>query len=97
MCEQLPLIARGLGPKLARAHLLPEYSELLADEEPVVKMAAVASILGLVGFFDSETRATLIVPIWKRLCEDRNTEIQHLMARSLGEFLWNTRSNMSLI
>lgn len=76
---------------------MPEFTELLMDEEPVVREAAVESILGLLTFFDSETRLNTVIPMWKKLCEDKIGHMPNLIAKSFGLFMYNIRSNTQLI
>jgi HEAT repeat len=71
---------------------MPEYVELLLDEEPVVREAAVESILGLLEFLDAETRSVTIVPMWKKLCEDKSGRMPYLIAKTFGQFMFFARS-----
>ena len=62
------------------------------DEEPIVRQAAIQSIISLFDTFDAETRANTMIPLWKKLCEDKTTGTVLLVAKQFGPFLWQIRS-----
>ena len=97
MCEQLQIFAKSLGPKVTKQYLLPEYTELLQDEQIAVREAAIESIVGLFDFFDEETRTQYIIPSWKKLCDDRNSKTQVLVAKHFGVFAWSSKCNFCVI
>ncbi|TPX60767.1 hypothetical protein SpCBS45565_g07419 [Spizellomyces sp. 'palustris'] len=91
MCRQLNAIAKAVGLDLTTKELLPEYVELILDEESVVREAAIANIMQLVNVLDGGTKASVIVPVWKKLCEERAPRLLTCLARELGILLWETR------
>ncbi|KAI8916344.1 armadillo-type protein [Gorgonomyces haynaldii] len=95
MCNQLQMIAKALGPKIAKEYLIPEYVELLVDEEPVVRNAAVESLVSLLDFFDPETRSSTLIPMWKKLADDKSPQSVLLIAKHFGQFLWQTKNELS--
>lgn len=94
MCSQLKLIAFALGAKSAKEHVLPELIELNLDEEPVVRESAAKSVLELLEIFDSETRTNTIIPMWKKFCEDPVGKIPVLVASTIGQFMYKTKSKI---
>ncbi|KAH6602287.1 hypothetical protein BASA61_001272 [Batrachochytrium salamandrivorans] len=95
MCYQLNSIAKGVGPKITKTVLLPEYLELVMDEEFVVREAAIDNLICLLEFLDSETRSSTIIPLWRRLCDERPHGIVNLIAKQLGAFLWQMKGDMA--
>ncbi|XP_046384425.1 serine/threonine-protein phosphatase 4 regulatory subunit 4-like isoform X2 [Ischnura elegans] len=70
LCSQLGWVARGLGPELAPSTLLPPLVELANDEEVMVRLAAVHSVVDLLGIVDEETCKQTIIPLVKKICEN---------------------------
>ncbi|KAG8226391.1 hypothetical protein J437_LFUL011929 [Ladona fulva] len=63
-------VARGLGPELAPSTLLPPLVELANDEEVMVRLAAVHSVVDLLGIVDEENCKQTIIPLVKKICEN---------------------------
>ncbi|KAL2913564.1 Serine/threonine-protein phosphatase 4 regulatory subunit 4 [Polyrhizophydium stewartii] len=95
MCHQLNAIAKAVGLKLTKSELIPEYMELVMDEEKVVRESAIKNLMKLLDFLDAESKSSTIIPLWRRLCEERPQGILALITRHLGAFLWQTRNEMS--
>ncbi|KAI8918170.1 armadillo-type protein [Powellomyces hirtus] len=94
MCRQLNAIARAVGHERAVRELLPEYVELIMDEECVVREAAIDNIMQLMDFFEPAVKVQTIIPLWKKLCEEQSPRILQCLARQLGAFLWETREQL---
>ncbi|KAL5036572.1 hypothetical protein BDV3_005775 [Batrachochytrium dendrobatidis] len=95
MCNQLTMIAKALGPKLTKTELIPEYLELVMDEECVVRKAAMDNLMELLEVLDADTKLVSIIPLWRRLCDERPQGIMVSIVKHLGAFLWMTRVDMS--
>ncbi|KAI9090280.1 armadillo-type protein [Phlyctochytrium arcticum] len=94
MCCQLNAIARAVGTELTIKELLPEYIELVMDEEVVVREAAIENIMQLLNFFDSDCRKEVIIPMWKKLCDERSPRLLVCLAQQLGVFLWECKAQI---
>ncbi|KAI8923759.1 armadillo-type protein [Entophlyctis helioformis] len=95
MCNQLNVIAKAVGLKLTKSELLPEYTELIMDEEQVVRESAIANLMSLVDSLDADARSTVVIPLWRRLCEERPSGlVMTCIARYFGQFLWGCRNEM---
>jgi serine/threonine-protein phosphatase 4 regulatory subunit 4 len=87
MCNQLEIVARAVGLDACIRELVPEYLELLNDEEDVVREAAVISTLALcTDFLDETQKRALVIQNFKRQCESP-TRVLPAVARSFGAFL----------
>ncbi|KAJ3295474.1 Serine/threonine-protein phosphatase 4 regulatory subunit 4, partial [Borealophlyctis nickersoniae] len=95
MCRQLNAIARAVGLNLTKSALLPEYTELLTDEEDVVREAAIENLMTLLEFLDGDAKVRIVMPQWKKLCDERPPRILTLIAKELGGFMWQTKDQMS--
>eukprot|EP00842_Homolaphlyctis_polyrhiza_P001898 jgi/Hompol1/2709/HPOL_003014-RA len=95
MCNQLNIISKAVGLKLTKSELIPEYLELIMDEESIVRQAAITNLMNLLDFLDAETRSSIVIPLWKRLCEERAPSLIGLIAQHMGVFLWTTRAEMT--
>ncbi|KAJ3166830.1 Serine/threonine-protein phosphatase 4 regulatory subunit 4 [Geranomyces variabilis] len=93
-CRQLNALARAVGHARAVAELLPEYVELIMDEECVVRVAAIDNCMQLMDFFEPAVKVQTIIPVWKKLCEEQPPRILQCLARQLGLFLWETREQL---
>lgn len=119
----------ALRSEITKSLLMNEYLELLADEEDVVRKAALVNFTQLVdhnlpGSFiqplrtgsekktsneelpvisglaidsqvqttvDQDTKISVIIPKWRKLCEERPTSILQEMCHNFGLFLWSVR------
>lgn len=70
--------------------LMPEYIELLNDEEDIVREAAVTSLLNLLDILDADTKITMLIPNFRKMCENPG-KILNQVAKSFGLFLFHTR------
>lgn len=115
--------------EITRSLLLNEYLELLADEEDVVRKAALNNFTQLVDYVlpksfvqtvkiksdkktsneeligmmslsigsqvqttvDQDTKISIIIPKWRKICEERSTSILPEICHNIGLFLWSVR------
>lgn len=66
--------------------------ELMLDEEPVVHEAALVNLIDLLDFFDADTRTSLFIPTWKKMCEDKIGRMPLLVSKHFGSYLYGCRS-----
>ncbi|KAJ3039534.1 Serine/threonine-protein phosphatase 4 regulatory subunit 4 [Rhizophlyctis rosea] len=95
MCNQLNAIARGVGLPLTKNELLPEYMELLMDEEDIVREAAIENLMQLMDFLDADAKTIMVIPLWRKLCDERSAGILTLIAKEFGGFMWASKDHMS--
>jgi hypothetical protein len=87
MCNQLEIVARSVGLSACTRELVPEYLELLNDEEDMVREAAVVSILSLCSdFLDDAQKRVLVIQTFKQQC-DIPTKMLPAVAKSFGSFI----------
>jgi hypothetical protein len=87
MCNQLEIISRAVGLDVCVSELIPEYLELLNDEEDGVREAAVISTLALCSeFLDETQKRALVIQNFKRQCESP-ARVLPAVAKSFGAFL----------
>ncbi|KAJ3018864.1 Serine/threonine-protein phosphatase 4 regulatory subunit 4 [Thoreauomyces humboldtii] len=77
MCKELNGIARAVGHDRAVSDLLPEYLELIMDEECVVREAAIDNIMQLIDFFEPAVKKETVIPVWKRLYQLSDTDLRY--------------------
>ena len=86
MARQLEPIARNVGLHAAKAHhILRELLELLGDEESAVKRAALNTFIDLLSFYDSDTRATQMIPVLKTYCRTLPEELAPVIGARFGD------------
>ncbi|KAJ3047170.1 Serine/threonine-protein phosphatase 4 regulatory subunit 4, partial [Rhizophlyctis rosea] len=95
MCNQLNAIARSVGHQLTKNQLLPEYMELLMDEEDMVREAAIENLMKLMDFLDADAKRNMVVPLWRKLCDERPAGVMVLIAREFGGFMWANKDQMT--
>jgi hypothetical protein len=78
--------------KSTKEHILPELIELFLDEEPAVRQATALCFLGLFDLIDTDVRVTTVIPMWKKITEDKFGSTPELVARTFGQFLHSLRS-----
>lgn len=84
MCEQLAVFA-----KIIRLNLvMNEFEELLNDDELVVRESALISLGQIYDVMDETSKLNIIIPAWKRLCEERSQRLMPIISRDLGKFLF---------
>nr|XP_043904741.1 serine/threonine-protein phosphatase 4 regulatory subunit 4 isoform X2 [Solea senegalensis] len=69
MCAQLESIARATGVDETKTHVLPELTELAADEDGSVRLVAFDSIINLIDMIDADDRLHVVVPLVMAVCE----------------------------
>ncbi|XP_071050484.1 serine/threonine-protein phosphatase 4 regulatory subunit 4-like isoform X2 [Onthophagus taurus] len=69
MCVQLPSVAEGITAPFVKANLLPSFIELASDTSPLVREAAVLTIVNLLPFLEKDVLATTVIPLIRRFCE----------------------------
>ncbi|KXS18817.1 hypothetical protein M427DRAFT_176720, partial [Gonapodya prolifera JEL478] len=95
MCLQLPSLAKSLGSLPSRHELLEEFRELLMDDEDTVREAALSNFVLMLQRSDIESRTKILIPLFRRLCEERAEKLYPLLAKEVGTFLWETRGQLS--
>ncbi|KAI8809442.1 armadillo-type protein [Cladochytrium replicatum] len=86
MCRQLNLIARALGLETTKEELLKEYQELMIDEEDTVAENALYWVMELSSILDAATKTEFLVPLWRRICEERPDALIETMLAQFGTF-----------
>ena len=77
---------------MTKSDVIPEYKELLIDEEDVVREAAIENMVQLLDFVDIEIKVNTLIPLWKRFCDEQLETTIPLLVKYLGLFLWQTKS-----
>ncbi|KAJ3343035.1 Serine/threonine-protein phosphatase 4 regulatory subunit 4 [Gonapodya sp. JEL0774] len=95
MCLQLPALARSLGPLPSRHELLEEFRELLMDDEDTVREATLSNFVLMIQRTDAEARLKILIPLYRRICEERAEKLMPLLAKETGPFLWETRGQLT--
>lgn len=110
-------------PSIFKSNVLEEYTELLNDEEDMVRVAAFENFVALMrtccgqsvekslsefpsrlsastaaptnpihpSLFDNETIVGVVIPMWKKLCVEKNAQLTPILCHNFGAFLWITR------
>ena len=69
ICQQLHLIARGLGSAETETILLPLILELSTDDNSKLRLAALESAVQMIGHFTSKTCTDSVLPMIIKICE----------------------------
>ncbi|KAJ3227987.1 Serine/threonine-protein phosphatase 4 regulatory subunit 4, partial [Clydaea vesicula] len=96
-CKVLGALASRLPSKrlpIIKKEIIPEYVELLQDEEDAVKEAAVESLFQILNILDQDIKINVVLFHYKKLLEDTN-KILPICAKFLGFFLLNFKDNLS--
>ena len=97
MSKEMGSLIKAMGIKLAKKTVLPEFLELLNDEEGSVQEAALRSLMDFAEILDIETRMTTLIPSWKKICASNNPKLVLITAELFGSFMWRAKSlNRSL-
>ncbi|KAJ3321167.1 Serine/threonine-protein phosphatase 4 regulatory subunit 4 [Blyttiomyces sp. JEL0837] len=95
MCFQMNAFAKVIKLQSVKRLLMDEYIELLMDEEDFVREAALTNMVQLLEFIDDSTKSSVIVPIWKRLCDEQPAKLMPQLSRDFGPFFYHTRAVLS--
>ncbi|GJQ83912.1 hypothetical protein Trydic_g19850 [Trypoxylus dichotomus] len=97
MCMQLPFVAGGMGIGVVKTQLLPCFVELASDNAPLVREAAVLTLVNLFPYIEKELIESTIIPLIKKLCEKCTPEdnISSIIASQYGAILENIMPSLS--
>ncbi|KAI4469357.1 protein phosphatase 4 regulatory subunit 4 ppp4r4 [Holotrichia oblita] len=89
MCMQLPAVAEGMGIGIVKTQLLPCFVELASDNTPLVREAAVLTLVNLFPYIEKDLIENTIIPLIKKLCEKCIPEdnIASIIASQYGAIL----------
>jgi hypothetical protein len=88
MCEQLPAIAKGVGPELARKVLLPELVELLRDEEATVRAQAVRTTVEMIPALEDAAKREQLLPLVRKFARSEpEPDMVEVVAESFGPMI----------
>eukprot|EP00658_Telonema_sp_P-2_P007271 TRINITY_DN1270_c0_g1_i7.p1 TRINITY_DN1270_c0_g1~~TRINITY_DN1270_c0_g1_i7.p1 ORF type:complete len:654 (-),score=77.05 TRINITY_DN1270_c0_g1_i7:171-2132(-) len=84
MCGQLPQIARAVSADLVNKRILEELLDLVGDEILEVRLQAVDTMISMCDVFETEIRATQILPIVKQICRNVSDDVSLTLAANFG-------------
>eukprot|EP00803_Ostreobium_quekettii_P000911 evm.model.scf_231.9 EVM.evm.TU.scf_231.9 scf_231:97841-105363(+) len=89
MCQELNSLARVLDTELTTGRLLPELSELLGDDEVLVRVAAMECLLGSLEFLPLQAHTEVVLPVLIRHMQplEMDLEMQRCIAKSFGPLI----------
>ena len=89
MCKQLQPLAQVVDVELTKAKILPELLELLNDEEILVRVSAMDSLVEVIDFLPSCVHVEMVLPVLRRHMQplDLEPEMQRCIARLFGPIL----------
>ncbi|KAL3156729.1 hypothetical protein ABBQ38_001004 [Trebouxia sp. C0009 RCD-2024] len=76
MCDGLHCLAAAVGLDVTVATILPEIFELMKDEEPLVRVAAVNSLVAVMGALPAEIRRKKVLPFCRLFFQSPDMESQ---------------------
>lgn len=68
MCNQLHLVAKGLGIENTKSAILPELVELTNDEESNVRITGLDTVVNMLPMMDHDTLGMIITPLVCKFC-----------------------------
>ena len=98
VCRNLGFIARGSGLEATKASILPLLVELGNDENGLVRLAAVETVVHLLSMLDDDTCTQVIVPLVVKSCDQaKQLEDEFLphVARLLGRLCHGLLPNLT--
>ncbi|DBA65676.1 TPA: hypothetical protein ACH3X2_002731 [Trebouxia sp. C0005] len=76
MCDGLHCLAAAVGLEVTVATILPEIFELMKDEEPLVRVAAINSLVAVMGVLPADVRRKKAVPYCRLFFQSPDMESQ---------------------
>ena len=98
MCRHLSLVSCGIGLDATKATILPQLVELCDDKHTDVRLAAIETVVQLLGLLDGPTCKQVIIPLVTRTCEQaRQAEDETLVniAHYFGRLCYGLMTNLS--
>ena len=98
MCRHLALVSCGVGLEATKATLLPQLVELCDDKQSDVKLAAIETIVQLLGLLDDNTCKQIVIPLVTRTCEQAKLagdETLVNIAHYIGRLCYGLMTNLN--
>ena len=98
MCRHLALVSCGVGLETTKATILPQLVELCDDKQSDVRLAAIETVVQLLGLLDDETCKQIIIPLVKKTFEQaKQAEDETLVnvAHYVGRLSYGLMTNLS--
>lgn len=92
MCKEIGSVIKVIGLKTAKKTIMPEFLDLLNDEEGNVQQAALEALMDFSDIFDAESRNSIFIPAWKKIVSSGNSKILIPSSAMFGTFLWKVKS-----
>ncbi len=87
IAAQIPRLIQAAGAELAQADIMPEFTELLTDEEIVVREAAILASMEMVDAEELELKSKIMIPLWRLCCEENQPKVRAIIVREFGRFV----------
>ena len=98
MCRHLALVSCGVGLETTKTTILPQLVELCDDKQSDVRLAAIETVVQLLGLLDDETCKQIIIPLVKKTFEQaKQAEDETLVniAHYVGRLSYGLMTNLS--
>ncbi|KAJ3410634.1 Serine/threonine-protein phosphatase 4 regulatory subunit 4 [Chytridiales sp. JEL 0842] len=95
MCDQLNAFVKAIKLDSSKRELMHEYVELVMDDELYVREAALSNMANLVEFADDSTKLNVILPLWRRMCDEMPFRLLRLLCKEFGRFFFNCKGVIS--
>ncbi|KNE59857.1 hypothetical protein AMAG_05310 [Allomyces macrogynus ATCC 38327] len=90
---QLAQFARSVDSKTRHDRILPEFVDLILDEEVGVREAAVQGLSHVLDCLPVDAKRTYVIPTWTATLGD--VQLAKVLAREFGVFFWHCKACMT--
>lgn len=98
MCRHLALVSCGVGLETTKTTILPQLVELCDDKQSDVRLAAIETVVQLLGLLDDDTCKQIIIPLVKKTFEQAKQAEDETMvniSHYVGRLCYGLMTNLS--
>ncbi|KAI9224885.1 armadillo-type protein [Blastocladiella britannica] len=92
MGQQLAPIMRALDIRVACDRVIPEFLELVTDEELAVQQSALHGMGHVLKLLPDEVKRKIIAPVWASLLAEES--LLPILSKEFGRFFWHCKDSL---